>query len=195
VNDLGLEKEIIESAIVDEIIDMVKCLSDEKYVDIKGRPFACVIDGEKVYTLLNSDALSLKDKIHKQDPTKIKSVQAKNDGFFNGSIGNKGKTKGVVKVIHADEYNNRKNFENLMNVHDLVLVIPMTLPEMVPYFKHAKAIVTDEGGVTCHASIIAREMGVPCVIGTRVATQVLKDGDLVEVDADNGVVRMLERVQ
>ena len=58
--------------------------------------------------------------------------------------------------------------------------------------KIALAFVTDEGGITCHAAIIAREMKKPCIIGTKFATQVLKDGDLVEVDADAGVVRIIE---
>jgi pyruvate,water dikinase len=52
--------------------------------------------------------------------------------------------------------------------------------------------VTDEGGVTCHAAIVAREMKKPCIIGTKIATKVLKDGDLVEVDANKGVVKILK---
>ncbi|NTU99308.1 hypothetical protein HGA64_04895, partial [Candidatus Falkowbacteria bacterium] len=58
--------------------------------------------------------------------------------------------------------------------------------------KKAAAFVTDEGGVTCHAAILARELKKPCIIGTKIATSVLQDGDLVEVDADNGVVRILK---
>ena len=52
--------------------------------------------------------------------------------------------------------------------------------------------MTDEGGITCHAAIVARELKTPCVIGTKFATKVLKDGDIVEVDADNGVVKILK---
>lgn len=74
-----------------------------------------------------------------------------------------------------------------------ILVTAMTDPRYVPAMKRATAFVTDEGGITCHAAIVAREMKKPCIIGTKIATQVLKDGDLVEVDADNGVVRILER--
>ena len=57
----------------------------------------------------------------------------------------------------------------------------------------AAGIITNEGGITSHAAIVSRELGIPCIIGTKIATKVLKDGDLVEVDADNGVVRILER--
>jgi len=58
--------------------------------------------------------------------------------------------------------------------------------------KRAKAIVTDEGGITCHAAIIPHELKIPCIIGTKIPTKVLKDGDLVEVDAGKGVVRKLK---
>jgi hypothetical protein len=63
---------------------------------------------------------------------------------------------------------------------------------MVPAMKKAVAFVTDEGGITCHAAIISRELKIPCVLGTQIGTKVLKDGDMVEVDADKGVVRVLE---
>ncbi|OGG69199.1 hypothetical protein A3C20_04055 [Candidatus Kaiserbacteria bacterium RIFCSPHIGHO2_02_FULL_55_25] len=72
-----------------------------------------------------------------------------------------------------------------------IIIAPMTLPDILPAMKKATAIVTDEGGVLCHAAIIARELKKPCVIGTRFATQVFKDGDMVEVNADNGIVRKL----
>ena len=71
----------------------------------------------------------------------------------------------------------------------------MTRPEFVPLMKKAGGIITNEGGITSHAAIISRELGIPCIIGTKIATKVLHDGDLVEVDADNGVVRILERAE
>ena len=76
---------------------------------------------------------------------------------------------------------------------DIILVAGMTNPTMIPLAREAKAIVTDEGGVTCHAAIISREFKIPCVVGTRVATRVLKNGDMVEVDANEGVVRIVKR--
>jgi phosphoenolpyruvate synthase/pyruvate phosphate dikinase len=63
----------------------------------------------------------------------------------------------------------------------------------MPVLRKAGAIVTDEGGITSHAAIIARELKIPCIIGTKIATKVLEDGDLVEVDADNGTVRILTK--
>ena len=73
-----------------------------------------------------------------------------------------------------------------------ILVASMTRPEYIPSMKKAIAFITDEGGITCHAAIIAREMKKPCVIGTKIGTKVLKDGDLVEVDANIGVIRIIK---
>ena len=69
-----------------------------------------------------------------------------------------------------------------------VLVTKMTDPDWVPYMKLASAIVTDEGGLTAHAAIVARELGIPAVVGTGNATKVLKDGQVVTVDGSRGVV-------
>jgi len=69
-----------------------------------------------------------------------------------------------------------------------VLVTVMTTPDMVPAMRKASAIVTDEGGYTCHAAIVSRELGVPAVVGTGNATKVLKDGMIVTVDGEKGVV-------
>ena len=74
-----------------------------------------------------------------------------------------------------------------------ILVTTMTTPEFVPIMKKALAVVTNEGGVLCHAAIVARELKKPCIIGTKIATQILRDGDLVEVDAEKGVVKILKR--
>jgi len=71
-------------------------------------------------------------------------------------------------------------------------VTSMTTPEFVPAMRKAKAIVTDEGGVTCHAAIVSRELNKSCVIGTKNASKVLKDGDLVEVDAEKGLIKIIK---
>lgn len=72
-----------------------------------------------------------------------------------------------------------------------VLVTPMTVPDFVPVMKKSKAIVTDEGGMSCHAAIVSREMKIPCVVGTRVATKLFETGDGIEVDSNSGVVKKL----
>ncbi len=71
------------------------------------------------------------------------------------------------------------------------IITTMTTPEYAPAMRRAAGFITDEGGVTCHAAIVAREMNKPCIIGTKVATKVFKDGDRVEVDATKGIVRKI----
>jgi pyruvate,water dikinase len=69
-----------------------------------------------------------------------------------------------------------------------VVVAPMTNPDWVPAIRRSSALVTDGGGITCHGAIVARELGVPCVVATRVGTTVLRDGEVVTVDGAGGVV-------
>lgn len=105
---------------------------------------------------------------------------------ISGNVASNGIVRGRVKVVHSES--------ELEKVHSGdVLVAYMTKPSYLPVMRKAVAFITNEGGITCHAAIVAREMRKPCIIGTKIATHVLKDGDLVEVDANNGVVRLLER--
>lgn len=114
----------------------------------------------------------------------IPKAQTSDDGSIRGQIGNKGIGKGKVKVILSLE-----DFHK-METGD-VLVTTMTTPDFVPLMQKSVAVITDIGGLLCHAAIISRELNTPCVIGTKFATQLLKDGDMVEVDADSGLVRIM----
>ena len=69
-----------------------------------------------------------------------------------------------------------------------ILVTKMTDPSMIMEFKRARAVITDTGGIGCHAAIVCREMGIPFVVGTREATTQLKDGDIVTIDPGAGTV-------
>ncbi|HBW74366.1 MAG TPA: hypothetical protein DEF59_03855 [Candidatus Magasanikbacteria bacterium] len=73
-----------------------------------------------------------------------------------------------------------------------ILVAVMTRPDYIAAMKKAAAIVTNEGGITSHAAIVSRELGIPCIIGTKIATEVLHDGDIVEVNANHGLVKKLK---
>ena len=73
-----------------------------------------------------------------------------------------------------------------------VLIAPETTPDYILAMNKAAAFVTEVGGLTSHAAILSREMNKPCVIGTKIATRVFKDGDIVEVDANKGIVRKVE---
>lgn len=69
----------------------------------------------------------------------------------------------------------------------------MTVPKFIEIMKKASAIVTDEGGITCHAAIVSRELKIPCIVGCKNITKELKDGDMIEVDADKGKIRILSK--
>lgn len=73
-----------------------------------------------------------------------------------------------------------------------ILVASMTSPEYIFVMKKAKAIITDAGGLTSHAAIVSRELEIPCIVNTKIATKILKDGQLVEVDANKGIIRLLK---
>lgn len=103
---------------------------------------------------------------------------------LSGMCACSGKVVGRVKVLRdANDWHKMEKGD--------ILVTTMTTPDFLPYMEKATAIVTDEGGVTCHAAIVSREFNIPCVVGTDVATETLKDGDMVEVNADEGKVRRI----
>ncbi|MBU2229606.1 hypothetical protein KJ810_04320 [Patescibacteria group bacterium] len=105
---------------------------------------------------------------------------------IHGQCGCVGRGRGVARIIiRASEMGKMKKGD--------VLVSIATDPDIVPAMKKASAIVTEQGGVTSHAAIVSRELNVPCVIGTKIATKVFKDGDLIEVDATKGVVKKLTK--
>ncbi|MFA4954026.1 MAG: PEP-utilizing enzyme [Patescibacteria group bacterium] len=95
----------------------------------------------------------------------------------------------VIVIMTKDELGAKSKF-----LAGKILVTQQTTPHFIPYLKGVKAILTDEGGITCHAAIISRELKIPCIVGTKSATQILNDGDEVEVDADEGVVRILKKI-
>src|SRR3989338_1081689 len=101
-----------------------------------------------------------------------------------GVIAQKGNAIGTVRIIYtaADTGKVQKGD---------IIVTNMTTPAYITAMQRAAAFVTDEGGITCHAAILAREMRKPCVIGTKIATKIFKDGDVVEVDAIKGIVKKL----
>jgi len=100
----------------------------------------------------------------------------------HGIVANPGKIRGYVQQIRT-----RKDIARFEQ--GKVLVAITISPEHIVAMQKATAIVTDEGGIACHAAIVAREMDKPCIVGTGKATSVFKDGDLVEVDAEKGIVR------
>jgi phosphohistidine swiveling domain-containing protein len=110
------------------------------------------------------------------------------DGLIlKGSVGSKGSVpivRGIVRILSTpQEMNKLKDGE--------ILVTAMTTPEYVPAMRRSLAIITDEGGVTCHAAIVSRELGKPAIIGTKIATKFLKNGEFIEMDMKKGQIKKL----
>lgn len=115
----------------------------------------------------------------------LSSFKADNVLEISGETASGGKVNGKVFVTKSSKLA-LKNFKK-----GDILVTTMTTVDYLPVMKLASAIVTDDGGLTCHAAIISRELGIPCVVATKIATQIFKTGDRVEVDADQGVIKKL----
>ncbi|MDD2489814.1 MAG: PEP/pyruvate-binding domain-containing protein [Bacilli bacterium] len=110
---------------------------------------------------------------------------------LTGQMIHKGKNKIKGEVILIKDKNELKLKSNL--IKNKILIAIQTSPHYIPYLKQAKAIITDEGGITCHAAIIARELKITCMIGTKIATKSFKDGDIIIIDAENGIVEKEEK--
>ena len=125
------------------------------------------------------------------DINKIQQLQSllihkqKSGTSITGTIASKGSAIGHAKVFLIPE-----NFDKMKQGD--ILITSMTTPDFVPLMQRAAGIVTDIGGLLSHAAIISREMSKPCIVGTGSATSIFKDGDLVEVDANNGTVKKLK---
>ena len=119
--------------------------------------------------------------LKKQNFEKIKIIQTNE---LAGTCACPGTARGTVRVINIPDEMGKMNPGDIMLSHT-------TFPSLVPAMKKAAAIITEDGGITCHAAIVARELQTPCVVGCKHALHILKDGDLVEVDATKGTIKKL----
>jgi len=166
--------------------EIIKLLRDNKKVSFKE------IAKRKKFILIHYYKNTLTYKSGKKQKDLIKPFLTKNIDInletITGSVVSTGcgKVKGKVRILLTPRnVNKMKKGE--------ILVARMTSPEFIVAMKKAKAIITDEGGITSHAAIVSRELGIPCLVGTKIATRVLKDGDLVEVNANHNLVKILKK--
>ncbi|MFH0970398.1 MAG: PEP/pyruvate-binding domain-containing protein [Candidatus Diapherotrites archaeon] len=141
------------------------------------------------YALLNGNLYlgdELSSELEKRGLFLYEEKVAENLKEIKGQPAYKGKVTGKVRIIQS------KDKLNLFQEGE-ILVTEMTHPDFVPVMRMARAIITDEGGITSHAAIVARELNKPCIIGTNVATKILKDGDEIIVDADKGIVTIIKK--
>jgi pyruvate,water dikinase len=168
-----------------ELMDLISSgkTVDEKILDNRLKGFAKILKDGEIVTLEGEEAAEF-----------IKSINDVDEDLseIRGNVASGGIAKGKVVVLSYTRSSDHAEKIRNMSGGD-ILVSEMTRPNIIMACQKAGAIITDEGGITCHAAIVARELKKPCIIGTKVATQVLHDGDLVEVDADRGIVKILEK--
>ncbi|MEW6011572.1 phosphoenolpyruvate synthase [Methanobacterium alkalithermotolerans] len=135
------------------------------------------IEGGKVFMLQSRPVTTLNGP----DALIDESEEAERNIITKGLGASPGMASGAVKIIRSiDELDKIQSGD--------VLVTAMTTPDMVPAMKRASGIITDEGGVTCHAAIVSRELGIPCVVGTTDASQILDENQVVTLDGNKGIV-------
>ncbi|AIJ05043.1 phosphoenolpyruvate synthase [Methanocaldococcus bathoardescens] len=169
------EKQVLTD---EEIKELAKIgLNIEKHY---GKPMDVEWAHEKgKFYMLQARPITTLKKGKKEKKAKEEEIEAKI--LLKGIGASPGIATGTVKIIRdVSEIDKVKEGD--------ILVTKMTTPDMVPAMKKAAAIVTDEGGLTCHAAIVSRELGTPCVVGTKKATEILKDGMIVTVDGEKGIV-------
>jgi len=151
-------------------MDIEWCLEDGDFYVVQARPVTTLSANGKA-----GKVNGMKGKEAKPEEKQAIKV------ILKGLAASPGVVSGPVRVLKEDES------LDVVKKGD-VLVTVMTSPDMVPAMTRAAAIVTDEGGMTCHAAIVARELGTPCIVGTREATGKLSDGMLITVDGTRGLV-------
>jgi len=173
-----LDIKIIENSFFWEIKDILKLTSVDKrriLYRFKGILFFVGLGKEKKeYYGKEAGALNL---------FLGKLISQKKD--LKGMAAYRGIARGEVKIIKG-----KNDFYKMKKGN--ILVAPNTRPEYVPIMKMAGAIISEEGGITCHSAIVARELKIPCIVGVQGVMLLLKDGDMVEVDANNGLVKIVK---
>jgi phosphohistidine swiveling domain-containing protein len=178
--------DILNYATEEEFLEFISTgtmVSEKELLARKGKKqeFLILHDHGKYKLFYGADAgKKFRSLVDKVDHDSIKELK--------GSTAVMGVVRGKACVYRWDD-----NLEKKLKIIKKypILIAGQTRPSMMPIIRLAKGIVTDEGGVTSHAAIVSRELGIPAVIGTIHATKVFKDGDLVEIDADNGIVKKL----
>jgi len=173
----NIKPELLSYASPEEII---KLFSGDKIINnslLKERKKYCLIFVKK-----GKFNLFIKKQAQKIEKDQLKDNELKDVSEITGQIAYPGNINGEVKIVLT------KN--DLKNIDGKIIVTPMTSIRFIPFIRKVKGIITDEGGIACHAAIISREFKIPCIIGTKTATKILKNGDLVSIDAKKGIVKI-----
>src|SRR3989344_2785114 len=168
---------------IEALLENNKVLSKEELAE-RNQCTAYLFENGIMHTSVGKEAEKLEKNILESNLSKSASIHE-----LKGMSARPGKVTGTVHILTANDPAATKKFRE--SFKGGVLVTSMTQPNVVDIVRKASAIITDEGSLLSHAAIISREFGIPCIVGTHFATQVLKDGMRVEVDADKGVVKII----
>ncbi|MFC1727935.1 phosphoenolpyruvate synthase [Nanoarchaeota archaeon] len=165
-------KQVISDEQIVSLAELAKKI-EEHYGSPQDIEFA--VEKNKIYIVQSRAVTTIKKE------EKVEDVEEHGEVLVKGETASSGVASGPVKLI--------KEMEDLKKIEKGdVMVTKMTTPDMVPIMQKAAAIVTDEGGMTCHAAIVSRELGIPCIVGTENGTQILKEGEIITVNATHGTV-------
>ena len=174
------ERQVVPDSEVRELARLGKKIEDhyQKPMDIEW-----AIEGNDIL-IVQARAVTT---FHKEEKVEEKTEQGSATDEEAGKILIKGET--ASRGVYAGKVRIIKDASELNKIEKGdIMVTKMTTPDMVPAMQKAGAIVTDEGGMTCHAAIVSREMGTPCIVGTEHATEILKDAQEITVHATRGIV-------
>jgi phosphohistidine swiveling domain-containing protein len=175
---------------IDEFIDLIKQTNssskiEEKILNRKKEGFAVLnlLNEKNILNLpdIPLDILNYIDNLYNN----VLNEKLKNNVLHGRSVLEKEAIITCPCIIAKTEYDVYPE----MDLEGKILVTTMTTPYIIPYAMKAQGIVTDNGGTLCHAAIIARENNIPCIVGTGIATEVLKTGDVIEMDLKEGTIK------
>lgn len=202
INTIGkLRLSFIDTCIqaTENVYEIAKILTDSKdflfyTIDelLKGA-YNLDISKRKKYFLLSQKNQKLKlleGEIALRTYTTLVDNKVSSSNILNGMGASVGKVTGIVYILKLGSTNLYQEIDEMPG--DSILVTETTQPQLIMACKKAKAIITNEGGILSHAAIISRELGIPCVVGTRVATRVLQNGQFVEVDGAEGQIKLIK---
>jgi phosphohistidine swiveling domain-containing protein len=186
---LELGRQLVQAGALDETEEVLHLRLEELEAFGKQWPPSKVMIAETRARVARRKALreSLADKpmIDPRLLTMMSRAQSEDNVLLSGTSGSPGLARGPVKIVHdISEFGKLRAGD--------VLVAPVTNPAWTPLFQRAAAVVVDTGGTASHAAIVAREYGVPAVMGTMNGTSVLKDGQWIQVDGSRGLVLRTE---
>lgn len=203
-----------EEKMGERLFGFFKLLEAEKRLDVEAKDLMTFLTVEEAIDLANgkSTKQEIEQKIAKRQQNGFAYLYFRDKSLVLDNVDTIGQVKEYFDKMLEKEKNEMKGqvaFDFKENIKGEVIVVKdkselekadlagkilvtvQTTPHFIPYLKNIKAIITDEGGITCHAAIVSRELKIPCVIGTKIATQVLKDGDKIEIDAEKEIVKIL----